>query len=501
MSTATIDPPRSASTGSPAIQGLKVPSLQDLLQKPAAPSAPPSSEPTKISTDLREGLSRGSTSIAKPPTPPPAPSIPAPIVQKPEGTQPEAEGEDDNEDGIDTHIAPPSKKSKEQIIRERQQSKEQRARQKLGVDEIERSLNETREQNARIQAELEELKTARQKEQKELEDFRALSTAKEQELKKVQESYYDQFKPQYDAASDEKLKAANSSFFTNLGKEAPEFITNAEGKNVRVMFDQLIANPKTARHFEELAAIYGDSLAAGNQKNMDYAVNSGLQLLGANVKFLGIDNPDNVLLDADSPEFVRMEKALKSALPHLQEKFKRINEIKESEPELVEQKIGERANSIRGRLNGAFTMPPEELTRRLAQDPTDSVALFTSVMNAAPALKQEVEANIASMAPVLASLSDQLHLPPLKSKDPAAIAQHQKMQADYRKKIGEFTTYAVIGRAVGSVLSSVIAERDAALSRAGKAALVTNPGDHNATEDGFQEQTEIDTKIVPDRRY
>lgn len=485
MSTALASPPAPAPAPSPAPAPAKTGSPQP---EPSSVFKIPSLEEMTRGKSSSEPLADPLAGIL----PKDGKAVAMPELGKDEHGNPLIENEDDGP--IDTQIAPP-KKDKKQIIEERRRKRDER----LGIPDLEKQVETSRTEQARLQSELDTERAERAKEKAERDTFKTLAEQREGDLKEFNEKYFDTFKPVLDPAHDKELQTAHQTLFGTLNAEMPDFITAEGGAKQRVLFTQLASNPQVAAYFENTVAQYAAAQAKGDSKIMDLVVNSALSMLGADVKIKGIDSDQNVLMDSGDPEFVKVESALKKAIPQLAAKAERLNFLKNSAPELIEKQFKGREDGIRGRLNSEILLSPEDVQSRLSRNATDPLAIFSFVLNNSPALKQQVEASIAQMAPILASVPERLDLPPLMKNDAASVAAHRQMVTGRQKSLSEMATFAVIGKNAGPILASLIAERDAANKRANEHSRNTNPGPHEPGEHGPKSVPVIPTNIIPDR--
>lgn len=463
---------------------LKVPTLADLMGQPKVEPVVPGSKGPGV-----PGAKLGLDEVLGAP-----PGSHAPII--PPANEPPDEPVDD-EIEIDTTImpdrpgAPP--KGKSDFARERQQSKSK----KIGLEEAERLRDEAVAETTRIKLEAQNERQEREKATKELEEFRALAGTRQKDIDDLNSRYFENFKPAYDVGSDSEVVTAHKGMFKALEDNMPAYVETSKGSK-RVMFQQLATDPKNASILENAMLHYAQAQQTGDEEIMNAAVSTAAAVLGSDVEFFGRGDQRNRLLSNDDPIFRQIETAMVRGLPHLKSKLDRAAFIRENEPKLAEERFTVRQRAITGELNSAFEMKSDEIVTALKGDPTDSRALFTAVLNSAPALREQVNARIAKTAEALSSVPDQLMMPPLKSNDKVAVAEHRKMYQERKKELSELARFAIIGQSCGPIMASLIAERDAANERAEAAASNTNPGSSRAgDQQQVEKDVEIETTIMP----
>jgi hypothetical protein len=388
-------------------------------------------------------------------------------------------------------------KPNSEFAKERQQSKKQQ------MQEVERARDEAIAESTRLRIEHEQAQSKITKLTEETEQLRTLATTREKDLETFDDRYFASFGAEnFRPEDDQELRAAHETMMGTLRDNMPAYVTTQKDGQKRVMFEQLASNPAIAVGLENCLLHYAAAQRSGNADTMDLAVNSVCQLLGADVEIFAPNDQRNRTITPDDPLFRDVERAMKFAVPSLQKKADRARYVQENAPKLAEQRFETRTSAIRAQVKGAIDLPRDQIAARLQKDPTDTVAVFASIMQAVPHLKETVEAQIVRLAEDAAAIPDQLIPRPLKAKDKVAIAEHRKMQDTTRQRLSEDLVYAMIGRASGPIFTSLIAARDEALERAGAASLNTNPGGGGGGE-GTRPITTTprpNTSIMPDSK-
>ena len=440
-----LDPP------APAIAPLKLPDI------PSAPKTPPA-----------------------PQNAPKAPETP------PAGTEPKAPpanlladappGEQKSAAGIPTDIhdgTTPAKKTDAQFAEERRKAKEEEQRKKFGVDDIQKQRDEALQQQANATLELENLRREREELVRQNEEYKGIAETRKTEVEQVTGKYFDQFKAEVNPAEDPEFAGAYNQFHTAMVATLPETLPTAAGEKPFIP-EAFLANPQNSAQVGNIMAHYAAARNTGNTANMQMAVTAMAQLMGAN--FIASTDPEVAQLVEPSSELYRqISTAMKTGLPHFQQMDSRGRLLREEAPRLVQEKLVGREQNIRASLEKGIYMPIEQASERLAQNPSDSAALISALINENEPLKQLADQAIAGMAPAFARMG-QLQMPTLASNRPEDIQAHQRDVQRFQGILGGAMKDAVLGRVSGPIIADLYSKLQAAEARANAAANNTNPG-------------------------
>lgn len=462
---------------------IKVPKLSDLQTAPAAPEAPPIT-PAGSSTIVEPPTAAEKTEEEKRQEEPTAPIvIDTQIVQSepPKGSAP-----------IGTT------KGAEEFKRERLAKKEERAT----IDMVTQQFDAAKMELTQKGLELEDLRKKLEQAEKDRDLFKKNATDHEQNLTSLRTNYFESNRVNYNPTEDPEFTAAQSRMLDTLRRSLPIRVPGkaAEGSDapteVRVLFDAILQQPGAANGLANILDAYHLATSRGNEDGIAMAVNAMAQMLGADVNVNPKDG-EAKLLKASDPAFQRIEQALELAAPDHLARVQRYAKLQQEGPKLALQQFEQRAQKLRQTLAADVFMTPQQAAERLKQDPADSAALVSQIVQAVPELRQRAEAELAELSDAYAALSDRLHIPGLASANPAEIAAHQEKERKYRTLLSTAMRSAVHGRVIGPILSSLIAERDSAEERANAAALLTNPGGGAGVgKEGRPPAPQIPTSIV-----
>lgn len=426
---------------------LKLPSL------PGAPKTPPAQQDAPKAQETPAA---------------PAPAAPAnPLADTP------PEGKSIAGIPTDIHSDQAPQKPVAKIIEERQKAKEDRWKEKLGVDDIQKQRDEALQKEASAVVELETLRRQHEEQARQLEEFRGTAEARKTEIEKVTGQYFDQFKAEVNPAEDPEFSGAYNQFHTAMVAGLPEIIPTAAGERPFIP-EAFLNNPANSQQVGNIMAHYAAARGKGDAATMQMAVTALAQLMGAN--FVASPDPEvAVLVDPGSPLYQQISTAMKSGLPHFQQMNSRGQLLREEAPKIVAEKIQGRTLSIKSNLEKGIFIPIEEATERLVQNPTDSAALISALIHENPELKEDFQQSIAGLAPAFARMG-QLQMPTLASNKPEDIQAHQREVRHYQEVLGGAMKDAVMGRSAGRLISSLYAQLRAATARADGASVNTNPG-------------------------
>lgn len=387
---------------------------------------------------------------------------------------------------------PQPPKNQQAIIEERRKAKE--AREQAGA--VTNENDDFRVQLATTQAERDRLKAERDQFEQKQKDFEALANKRAEELEEVRKGYFTQHQPTVDPTQDETFVSAHQTMVERLTSHLPAKIKTAAGE-ARVFPSHLLNDPAKMNGLHNILAQYNKAVAAGSEEGIDHSVQAMAMWLGADVDVTSANKADWKLLEKGDPALEKIEEALRAAAPQYQIKAERYTHIAQSAPVLAKQQYEKKIGGLREALKGQVFMSQDAAVTALRADPNDSQALFSLIVQAAPELKDHVEATLGGYAETFATVSDQLRLPTLASNDPAAIQQHRTVLAQHQQRLSRAMRNAVIGECIGPILTSLIAERDAAEARAAAAAEATNPGSAGSRGGaGGSSTPEIPTSII-----
>jgi hypothetical protein len=447
--------------------------------KPAAAAAPAPAAPIKIPS-MKDLTKAEGAPAGTPPTPPPGPPA-APIAAPPAPTPPAAgtpaaAGPDD-EPIIPTSIITPPGKTPEQFAKERREQKQQR------VDEgqLQTQFAQATAKLVEVEAERDQLKVDRDRLAQEKENFERLAQTKEGEVTQLKQTWADSNRVTYDPGSDDEVRNLDAQMKRVMQEKLPITVPGQDDGNgqpipERVFAEAILSAPEEQERLHGVLAHYGQARYARNNAAIDTAVNMMAQILGANVKMEGADPAQWKTLKRGDATFNQIETAMAAALPHFQGKIQRLQTITKEGPKFAVEAFGKRADSIRSTLATGIFLPQTEIQRRLQSDPHDPIALFAAIAAQAPDLRTEAEARLGRFANSFATVSDQLYVPTLRGNTPQDIEAHMQEVHGHRTELAKIMQYAVVGANSGKIIAQLIAERDAAEERAGKAAIAENPG-------------------------
>ncbi len=370
-------------------------------------------------------------------------------------------------------------KSQQAIIEDRRKAKA--AKEEAGAAHVE--TDDFKIKLVQAEAERDKLKLERDKFEQDRKDFEALAKTREQEVAEVRQGYYNQHQPIFDPSQDETFMGAHQSMVERLSANLPSKIKTAAGEQ-RVFSQNLMNDPAKLNGLHNILENYSKAVELGNEDGIDLSVQAMAQWMGADVDISDTDKSRWKLLDKDDAAFNKIEDALKSAAPQYRIKAERFSHIRQTAPQLAKQQHEKRIGGLRETLKGQVFLSKDAAVTALSADPNDSQALFSMIVQAIPELKDQVEATLGGYAETFATVSDQLRLPTLASNDAAAIQQHRAVLSQHQQRLARAMRNAVIGECIGPILSSLIAERDAAEARANGAAEATNPGSAGSRSGG-----------------
>lgn len=463
------------------------------MPAPAAPAkktvAPKIPSMSKLTGDAGAGTPPASTENQPPAEgdKPPGGSEPGP------GPQPEPK---DQLPEIPTRILgaekPQPPKGQQAIIEERRKAKEEREKAGAAAGESE----EFKIQLVTTQQERDRLKQERDEFERKQKEFEALAKKRDEELTELRQGYFQQHQPTVDVTQDETFNSAHQTMVERLVSNLPAKIKTPAGE-ARVFPNHLLGDPKRMTGLHNILDKYTKAVEAGSEEGIDFAVQSMAMWMGADVDTTSPDPTKWKLLEKDDPALEKIEEALRAAAPQYQIKAERYRHISQTAPQLAKQQYEKKIGGLRDTLKGQVFLTQDAAVTQLRSDPNDSQALFSLIVQAAPELKDHVEATVGAYAETFATVSDQLRLPTLASNDPAAIQQHRTVVAQHQQKLARAMRNAVIGECIGPILSSLIAERDAAEARAAAAAEATNPGSAGSRSGaGGSQEPQIPTSII-----
>ena len=441
-----LDPP------APAIAPLKLPSV------PSAPKTPPAPQ-------------NAPKALETPPAAPEQKTVPANLLaDAPPGEQKSAASiPTDIHDGTT-----PAKKTDAQFAEERRKAKEEEQRKKFGVDDIQKQRDEALQQQASATLELENLRREREELVRQVEEFKGIAETRKTEVEQVTGKYFDAFKAEAPPQEDEAYMQSYSAFHSTMVQNMPDVIPVQNGATKMFSAEAFLNNPDTAMKAANVMRHYIAARAQGDTALMAEAVNSMAHVMGADVVFS--NDPDQAqMLDQGSDAFQRINNAMKLGI----EPFKRMNDrsqiLREEAPKIVAEKLHNRELTIRGSLEKGIYMPIEQASERLAQNPSDSAALISALINENEPLKQLADQAIAGMAPAFARMG-QLQMPTLASNRPEDIQAHQRDVQRFQGILGGAMKDAVLGRVSGPIIADLYSKLQAAEARANAASNNTNPG-------------------------
>lgn len=445
-----------------------------------APAAPPAPAPEKIVIPALAKISpNAEPSPAPAPAAPPVPTPAAPAVS--------------DGDGIPTSITDPAKKTPAQFAKERQESKVTKIQGTL--EEVQRQADDAKMELARLMTERDATTAQITAAEKARDEFKAEAERLRGEVANVNERYFKNNEAIFNPNDDEDTARATSAMFAALNDKMPTVITDTNGQEKRIFFEQLTRTPAIANAVEALVGHYGASRQTGDAKGIDRAITAVAQILGANV-FVGDTEDQDRLISPSEPLYREIESALREAQPHFVAKHARLRTIQTDGPKLVAQRLTKKEAAIRTRMESQIYITDEDASKLLQADPTDSRGLFGAILNAAPHLRELVQSKLTAHATTFSRMREGIELPTLTKSDPVSIAEHRKLVDETNERINRAASAAVIGESVGPILASLIAERDAAVARAEAASLNTNPGQTKAGGEGAPGTHAIDTDII-----
>jgi len=362
-------------------------------------------------------------------------------------------------------------KTQQAIIEERRKAKAA----KEAAGEATGEAEQFKIQLVEAQAARDKLQVERDKLEQDRKDFEGLAKKREEEINEVRQGYFQQHQPIVDPAQDETFMQAHATMVERLVANLPARIHTAAGDQ-RVFADRLLNDPAKLGGLHNILESYSKAVELGNEDAIDLSVNAAAQWMGADIDITSSDKNEWRTLDKNDQVFMKIEDALKAAAPQYRIKAERFGHIRQTAPQLAKQQFEKKIGGLRQTLKDQVFMSKDAAVNALGSDPNDSQALFSLIVQAAPELKDHVEATLGGYAETFATVSDQLRLPTLASNEPAAIQQHRSVLVQHQQRLARAMRNAVIGECIGPILASLIAERDAAEARAAGASEVTNPG-------------------------
>lgn len=452
------------------------------LEPPAKPAAAPAAAPKVILPPSTAKAPPAAPKKLDEPTPPPA--TPA---ANPPGTS--------DEPIIDTQIVPLKGKSAEQYAEERRKSKEDKVAAKLGLPELEKERDEFRTKATTYEQELTKERSERALEKARLAEVEARQKELNEEVEASRSRYFDEYKVDFDARGDQELQTAHQTFRGTLISKMPNRITGSDGEQ-RVFIDQVLSDPKKAVALDKAMDFYAKAEAAHDPMGMDRAVNYAAQVLGAPVKFS--ERPeDEVLLESSNAEFRQIEEAMRAGLPSFASRQSRAAFVRDQAPQLVQQQIQQREDSIKTSLRSAIFLTPDARASLAAVNPMDSGVIIGDILQHSPDLAEMLNGWIAVNGPAFARMG-KIQMPTLASNDPAAIAAHRAESQRHQGALSESMRLAAIGKVAGHIITALMGEVHALRERAGDVSSNNNPGTTRSGEGGVTTEADpvIDTQIV-----
>lgn len=445
-----------------------------------APEAP------KIEIPSLASLTGKQSPAPDPKTVTPGDPAPAPVVES---------GDEKPTIPTDIFNAPPPTKTPAQFAEERKKAKQAKVQQAVEEATSEWQTKYEAEMAQRLEREkrLQELENELTRYKEELPQFKTLAEQRAAELEEARKSYFNSAQSIVSPMDDPDFVSANENLTRTLLASMPDLITTAEGTR-SVPFENIAQDPAKMGQVEQAIGFYADARQKGDQVTMDRAISYVAMLLGAPVK-ISKDPNEEVLLERGSEDYKSINAALKAAVPHLQQKIGRLQAIEQDRPALVQRKLQQKTEAIRGLLNEQIFMPEDRIQETLQSDPANGVAIIAAMANAVPAIKERLEAAVAGLSTVFASVQDGFILPPPASNDPAAIKAHQEKTRAMHIQVASAMRNAAAFEAVGPILAQVISERDAALSRLEQHSKLTNPGSSAERPSGSDGKTSIPTDM------
>lgn len=434
---------------------------------PAAATPPPAAAP-KIKVPKMAALTGATPEPVAPAPdglPPSEPSTPPPAPPAPPAPE---------EPYIPTSIVgadKPQDKTQAAIIEQRRRAKEA----KQEVSAVNQDYEQAKIELAKLQSELDKLRGERDRFSTERQDFEKLATERQQEIESVRQEYVRAHQPNFDPAQDETFAQAQGRMMSELKTNMPATLRAASGDK-RLFFDIEMKQPGKMQGMYHALDTYAKADAIGNEEGMDLAVNAVAQLLGADVDLSSSRKEEHRTLQRSDATFQALETAMRRATPHYQTMAERHRHVQQEAPQLAMRAFQGKQQAIKQTLSQSIFLKGEEARAALQANPNDSVALFSQIIEQIPELKTQVDALLSGYAESFATVPDQIFLPTLGGNDRAAIDQHRQQVQHHRQRLSRAMRYAAIGEAIGPILSSLIAERDAAEERANRASENANPG-------------------------
>lgn len=424
-----------------APKSVRVPKMKDLTGD-ASETTPPTATP----------------SVEGPPVPPPAPPAAAP----------------DDKPFIPTSILGaerPEAKTQAAIIEQRRQAKEA----KHEVAAVNSEFEAAKIELATMRTEMEKLRAERERFSAERSDFEKLATQRGQEVEEVRKEYVRSHQPTFDPSQDDTFSQAQGRMMTELKANLPATIRTAAGDK-RLFFDIEMRQPGKQQGMLHVLDTYEKAERLGNEEGMDLSVQAMAQLLGADVDMTSSRKEEWKTLRREDPVFQSLETAMRRAVPHYQTMAQRHQQVTQEAPQLAQRAFQQKQQAIKQTLSQSIFMSADNARAALKVNPNDSVALFSQIIEQIPELKTQVEALLGGYAESFATVPDQVFLPTLAGNDRAAVDQHRQQVQQHKNRLSRAMRYAAIGEAIGPILASLIAERDAAEERATRASENANPG-------------------------
>lgn len=354
-------------------------------------------------------------------------------------------------------------------------------KEKLDLAQIQAEYDQAKLQLTQRDLDLEKLRKDLADREKALEEEKKLAQTRSKDLEDLRTGYFEQNRATWNPLEDEQFQTASKTMIDRLRAKLPIRVPaghdeQGQPKEARVFFDSILQQNGAHQGLANMLDTYALAKRNANEKGMTLAINAMGQFLGANVDMTDPDESKWRLLPPTGDTFKAIELALDEAAPFHVQRAERYAQVQKEGPALAKQQFDNRENGIRQALSSRVFLPPDVATKRLQADPNDGTALCAVLINQVPALKEMAEKKLNEFSQAFAAMGDKLFLPGLASANPAEIAAHRQLEAVTRQTISSGMEYAIVGAVIGPILSSVMAERDAAEERANAASILTNPG-------------------------
>lgn len=382
-------------------------------------------------------------------------------------------------------------KTSAEFAEERRKAKRKQMEEELGVPKMREELTAAQQEQARLLAEEQKFHVEREKLTKEVESLREEARVMRERAETATTGYGERFEtivsPMDDPEYRQSAEAMHSIFVNGL----PDTI-QSQGKRKVIVPEAIFRDPQRAKAAGKIIGDYARARTEGDVESMTRTINQMAELMGADV--IVSDNPaEEVLLDTASEEFRKISEAMKAAAPHYAKLGERASYVATEAPKIYETQLRARADAVRTNMLGRILIQRDEALAKLEQEPTNATALIALLGEQIPGLKQLVEQEAVSLAPLFARV--QPPSPPLFSKDDKAISQHREQQARMNSDMITAMDHAVVGRVAGHLISALWGQLSAASKRADAAAAATSPGSAHDRGDGGEKAMTIPTEI------